>query len=335
MTGAFEGLELVCPSCRGPVKATPEAFTCSRCGVSYPVVAGIPDFRVVPDPWIDLEADRAKGIRLERETEGQDFEAVVRAYWAMTPDTPREAAERFISHVLGAERRSREWLDSITGPTDHRHPARWLDIGCGTADLAVAAWPGAEVVGIDVAFRWLVVARRRLVASGVPVRLVCCNAEALPFPDASFDRALSLGMIEHATSSQAALRESRRVLRSGATLQVRTVNRYSLLAEPHVGVWGTGWLPRRWADRYVRWRTGQGYLHHDPLSAGRLARELRQAGFRAVGVESAAVLPSERKRLGRSLARLIPAYEFVRRSRILGRVIRAIAPLLEGHGVAA
>lgn len=335
MTGTFEGLELVCPRCRGTVEAAPGEFTCSRCGGTYPVVAGIPDFRVAPDPWIDLEADRAKGIRLERETEGQEFEAVVRAYWAMTPDTPRGSAERFIARVLGAEQRSREWLDTITGPADPRHPARWLDIGCGTADLAVAAWPGAEVVGIDVAFRWLVVARRRLAARGVPIRLVCCNAEALPFPDASFDRALSLGMIEHATSSQGTLQESRRVLRNGGMLHVRTVNRYSLLAEPHVGVWGAGWLPRRWADRYVRWRTGQRYLHHNPLSAGRLARELRHAGFCPVGVESARVLPSERKRLGRSLARLVPAYEFVRRSRILGRAVRAVAPLLEGSGVAA
>lgn len=335
MSGGFEDLELVCPRCRRAVEAAPEAFTCARCGALYPVVAGIPDFRVAPDPWIGLEADRAKGIRLERETEGLEFEAVVRAYWAMTPDTPRESAERFIAHVLDAERRSREWLDRIGGPPNRSLPPRWLDLGCGTADLAVAAWPGAEVVGIDVAFRWLVVARRRLAAGGVPIRLVCCNAEALPFPDASFDRALSLGMIEHAASSRAVLRESRRVLRLGGTLQLRTVNRFSLLPEPHVGVRGAGWLPRRWADRYVRWRTGQGYLHHAPLSPGRLEREIRDAGFSAVRVESARLLPSERRRLGKPLARLAPAYELVRRSPILGRAIRAVAPLLEGSGVAA
>lgn len=293
------------------------------------MVSGIPDFRIAPDPWIEPEADRAKGLQLERETQGQGFETMVRAYWAMTPDTPPELAERFITHVLGAERRSREWLDTVVGRPGSGSSGRWLDIGCGTADLAAAAWPGAEVVGVDVAFRWLLVARRRLAEKGIPVRLICCNAEALPFPDATFDQALSLGTLEHCRDLQSVLSETRRVLAPGGSLHVRTVNRYSVLPEPHAGIWGLGWVPRRWADSYAHWSTGKRYLHHWPKSAAELRRGLARAGFTEACVEAAPMLEEESKRLSRSLRRAVSAYQGLRRAPVSAVACRWFAPLLE------
>ncbi len=332
MTNTAEGLELVCPRCRGSVSAAPEAFSCLRCDQTYPIVAGIPDFRVAPDPWIDLEADRAKGVQLECETEGLDFEAMVRAYWAMTPDTPHALAAKFVAHVLGAEQRSGEWLDSIAEPAPSGKPARcWLDIGCGTADLASAAWPAAEVVGIDVAFRWLVVARRRLLEKRVPVRLVCCNAEALPFSDATFDRALSLGTLEHCRDLGSVVREARRVLAPGGSLHVRTVNRYSMLPEPHVGVWGVGFLPRRWADRYAQQVTGRRYLQHWPRSARELRQALKRGGFADVRVDAARLLSQEAKRLAPALQPAVSAYERLRHAPLSAVACRWFAPLLEAE----
>jgi len=70
---------------------TPEAFVCSRCSIRYPVVAGIPDYRIAPDPWIDAEADR-----------------MLQTYWTMTQGKPRQQAERCMTHVMRAERRSRQ-----------------------------------------------------------------------------------------------------------------------------------------------------------------------------------------------------------------------------------
>ena len=329
MTGTYGGLELVCPRCRGAVEAAVEAFRCPPCGATYPVLAGIPDFRIAPDPWITPEADRAKALRLEQETSGQGFERMVRAYWAMTPDTPLPLAQRFTAHVLGAEQRSRDWLRAIGRPAPGRPTRRWLDIGCGTADLAAAAWPGTEVVGIDVAFRWLMVARRRLIERGVPVRLVCCNAEALPFADATFDQALSLGTLEHCDDLNAALGEARRVLAPGGHLHVRTVNRYSALPDPHTGIWGVGWVPRRWADGYARWTSGKRYLYHQPRSARELRRALERTGFAAARVEAAAVLDEEAKRLSPPLRRAAVVYEGLRRAPLAAVACRWFAPLLE------
>lgn len=329
----WTGITFVCPRCRGALTGRAEAYWCAPCAVVYPIVSGIADFRTTPDPWISLEDDREKGIRLERETAGQSFEAMVRAYWAMTPGTPTAFAERFTDHVRGAEVRAHEWLELIARSTSGRNTAGpWIDLGCGTAELAVAAGSGVRVVGIDVAFRWLVVARRRLLERGIAPLLVCCNAEALPFPNATFALALSLGMLEHCQSAGLVLHEGRRVLVPGAALHLRTLNRFTLLREPHVGVWGVGWMPRRLADRYVRWRSGERYLHHWPKGPGEIRRAMRGAGFGEVRVSAAPMLAADTGRLPGALRRVLPLYERLRSLPGAGALIGAVAPLLEVSG---
>lgn len=326
-------VRLVCPRCRSELVEGETSLRCAGCAAVYPVVAGIPDLRVAPDPWIGLDADREKALRLDEACEGADLEEAVRTYWRLTPSTPPEQAERFIRHVLRARERSREWLDrtvdegAVVGP--------WLDVGCGTADLAAAAGGSTPVVGIDVALRWLVVARLRLEREGIPAYLVCANAERLPFQEGAFQRVVSLGLLEHCADRPAVFREVRRVLRDGGQLRFRTANRFSVLPEPHVGVRGVGLLPKRWADPYVRWRTGHRYLHHSPAGPRELGRDLRKAGFSEARVEAAVLLPAELEALGPGARRLGPVYERVRSTPVARLALRWIAPLLEGRGVAA
>jgi SAM-dependent methyltransferase len=276
-----------------------------------------------------LNEDREKALRLEALTAGMGFEDSVRTYWEITPGTPRTLAARFTDHVLGAEQRTREWLAELPAPA--RLPAGpWLDLGCGTGDLAAAA-RGVPVVGIDVALRWLVIARKRLDFESSS-RLVCCNAERLPFPDRSFARALSLGMLEHCSAEKPVLREAARVLRSGGTFHTRTANRFTLLPEPHVGVWGVGLLPRRWADSYVRMRSGSRYLHHRPLSQWELKTGLRDAGLAEVGGAPARLLAADRERLGRLGQPAGSIYTALRHRRTTRNALGSISPLLEAWG---
>jgi ubiquinone/menaquinone biosynthesis C-methylase UbiE/uncharacterized protein YbaR (Trm112 family) len=324
---AAAGLALVCPRCRGPLGRDDEGYRCAACAQRYPVVAGVPDCRVLPDPWISIPDDRAKARRVEALTTGADFPAAVRAYWDITPETPDERKEHFIRAVLDGERLAGEWLDGIAAAA---HPGdRWLDLGCGTGNLLAAADArGIDAVGLDIALRWLVVARRRpsLLAGA---RLVCGDASHLPFEDGAFAAVTALGVLEHCDDLPAALREVARVLRPGGRFLVRTVNRFSLLPEPHVGLWGAGYLPRRWADRYVRWRTGLRYLHHYPRSGGAIARAMRRAGLRPVRVNAARTLAPDRERLGALGRRAIPFYERARALPALRRAVRLVAPLLE------
>ena len=333
MTAQHVSLGFVCPRCRGELAGQPDAFSCTRCHARYPVVLGIADFRVAPDPWIGLEDDRDKARRLEERSRGASLEAMVRTYWSMTPGTPVDQAARFVHHVLTADARSREWFDRLAS-SGAQPSGPWLDVGTGPGDFAcVTAEHGLRAVGIDVAMRWLVVARRRAELAGVTVDFVCCNAEHLPFAAATFARVASIGTIEHGRDADAALGEARRVLRAGGDVRLRTVNRFTILSEPHVGIWGVGFVPRRLADRYVRWRGGQGYEHHRPLSSRELRRGMTRAGFGSVRVDSAPLLATERARRGVPWA--AASYERARHVPLVRSALRLTAPLIEASGVAA
>jgi SAM-dependent methyltransferase len=67
-----------------------------------------------------------------------------------------------------------------------------IELGCGTA--YVSAWMarrGASVVGIDNSENQLETARRLAAEHGVDVELIHGNAEEVPYPDSSFDFAIS------------------------------------------------------------------------------------------------------------------------------------------------
>lgn len=297
----------------------------------FPELFGIADFRLEPDPWIALADDREKARQLLASTTDASFEDTVRAYWAMTPSTPVALASRFIDSVLSAERRSREWL----ALPEHRavvttSSAPVLDLGCGTGELlAVLAQAGVPAIGVDIAMRWLVQARRRDMLRNGEQLLVCCNAEHLPFADASIGAVVSLGMLEHCASPDPIFREARRVVEPGGMLHVRTVNRFGVLPEPHVGIWGVGFVPRRYADAFVRLRSGQRYVHHRPLSAGEVRRALAGAGFLATQVTAAAMLSSDVQRLPLRLRPLAGLYSRLRSLPVIGRAMSLVAPLLD------
>jgi len=99
-----------------------------------------------------------------------------------------------------------------------------LDLGCGAGfDTFVAAQRvGLEgrVVGIDLSPEMIAVAQAGQAEAGFP-QVEFCEApvEALPFLDASFDIAISNGVLNLVPDKPAALREILRVLRPGGRLQ--------------------------------------------------------------------------------------------------------------------
>jgi SAM-dependent methyltransferase len=99
-----------------------------------------------------------------------------------------------------------------------------LDLGCGAGfDAFVAAsavGPTGRVAGVDLSLEMLAVAESGRAAAGLSnVEFRQADVEALPFPDASFDVALSNGVLNLIPDKPAALREVFRVLRPGGQLQ--------------------------------------------------------------------------------------------------------------------
>lgn len=99
-----------------------------------------------------------------------------------------------------------------------------LDLGCGAGfDAYVAAMavgPTGRVVGVDLSPEMLAVAERGRAAAGLSnIEFRQADVEALPFSDASFDVALSNGVLNLIPDKPAALREVFRVLKPGGRLQ--------------------------------------------------------------------------------------------------------------------
>lgn len=300
-------------------------YACSPCGRLYPVVQGIPDFRVWPDPYIAAEDDWAKGARVRAES-GGTFASMLETYWRLTPDVPASMAARFVRYGLvgaarGASRLARvaEVRGAPLGAAD-----TLLDLGCGTGGLAVAAASRAgAVVGVDIAARWLVVAQAQVTEAGAEnVLLVCACAEHLPFPDGAFDVVVANDVLEHAQDQPGLLREARRVLPLGGLLLLSTQNRWSLRGEPHVRVWGVGFLPRRWMAPYVRLAKRVPYRFIRLVSPPELDRLLRAAGLHVVqrllprvGPAELEGLPAGERRLAAAYARLslLPAARWLLR----------------------
>jgi ubiquinone/menaquinone biosynthesis C-methylase UbiE/uncharacterized protein YbaR (Trm112 family) len=270
---------LRCPACKGVLSPSPEKLVCLHCQRAFPIVMGIPDLRVYEDPLIPRDDDYRKGEKIQAAAEHLGFADLVRYYWSLPtyPPTPPDLSERFMRHVLSDEQRIEAYKCEIG------RGESFLDIGCGTAALVkVARQSFAFAVGCDVAFRWLLIARKRLHEAGVKPNLVCCCADYLPFAEGFFDSVAAVSLLEHISEPAATIREMRRVAKPDGRIFVWTANRFSLAPEPHVRVWGVGFLPRRWMPAYVRWRRGMVYDKKRLLSWFELRKLLKRAGLHPI-----------------------------------------------------
>ena len=104
-----------------------------------------------------------------------------------------------------------------------------LDIAGGTGDLARAfasrAGPTGRVVLTDINEAMLRTGRDRLLDQGLVLPTAACDAEHLPFADASFDLVSVAFGLRNMTHKEAALAEMCRVLRPGGRLLVLEFSR--------------------------------------------------------------------------------------------------------------
>ena len=101
-----------------------------------------------------------------------------------------------------------------------------LDVGCGDGRFlaGIARMPNCprRLVGADISARILETARRWAERDGFKVELTRANMERLPFADASFDRVLTVQVIEHLLDPDTGVRELARVLRPEGRLILST-----------------------------------------------------------------------------------------------------------------
>jgi SAM-dependent methyltransferase len=328
---------LCCPTCKSDVVKTAAAYTCLQCGARYPIIAGIADFRVYADPYIDLQADREKALRVaaHADAHGLDFAGVVSYYYDITPEvTPDQRAHFTAHHVHGVERgngllqRAREYR------LFYKSTDIILEIGCGTSGLiAAAAQAGHHVIGVDVAFRWLFIGKYRLRELKIDALLIAACADFLPFKAGQFDGVIAENVIEHTPDAARVLREAARVLRADGRFIGRTVNRYAPAPEPYVNLWGVGLLPYRWQKAYIRALKGRDVRYAIRLlSWFGVRRALKQAGLAHWRVRAARMADGDMAHMSGRMRTLFRWYDtVVRRAGVLRGALTLFAPFLDIH----
>lgn len=114
----------------------------------------------------------------------------------------------------------RDFINWLAPPKASR-PFRLLDVAGGTGDIALryagATSDNATAVICDISPEMLDVGQRRINDAGLAHRIECVegNAEALPFPDRSFDAYTIAFGIRNVTNIDKALAEAHRVLKTG------------------------------------------------------------------------------------------------------------------------
>lgn len=161
------------------------------------------------------------------------------------------AARRDVERFRGrAEGYDRSFLQSRFFEPVHRAlcralrpsaAARVLDVGCGTGRLTLAlAGQSGLAVGVDPAPEMVVKAVEKKSASSASFAVA--EAEALPFPDASFEGATASFTLHHWRDPERGLREVARVLRPGSRFALAEVEApgplrwfLRLIRSPHAG----------------------------------------------------------------------------------------------------
>ena len=118
----------------------------------------------------------------------------------------------------------RAWKAYTVNVANVREGSRVLDLAGGTGDLARAfakkVGTGGTVVHTDINEAMLRTGRDRLLDEGLVLPTVTCDAERLPFADATFDVVSVAFGLRNMTHKERALAEMARVLKDGGRLLV-------------------------------------------------------------------------------------------------------------------
>lgn len=139
-----------------------------------------------------------------------------------------------------------------------------LDAGSGNGGTCISfAEAGAEVFGIEVKNDLVEIARSFAESRKTKTEFILYDKKTIPFPDNTFDAALSISVLEHVTDPVNYLGEILRVLKPNGQLYLAFPNRL-WPRETHTLLFGITYLPYKIAEKVAR------LFKRNPLSENNL-----------------------------------------------------------------
>jgi SAM-dependent methyltransferase len=321
-------IEFACPICKGPLQQESGGYVCARDQRVYHATLGIPDFRVWPDGLFESEIEHAWTERLVAEYSNASFSELVDFYASLTPAVPPDIVAKRRIHILSAVVRAQTSLAELQQITALPRQGQFLEIGCGTGGFLVAAGQVfRRVVGLDISMPRSVLAKKQIEETGREALVICASAEFLPFVNDSFHIVVGSDVIEHVHEQLEVMREAHRVLIPGGALFLATPNRWSLTPEPHVNLWGVGFLPKAWRARYVRLVRKVSYQNISLLNWFEIRRLVAKTPFDRWHIV-APTLPSEHTARLPAWARCaVPIYHALKERLLLKWLVYFFGPL--------
>ncbi|NOY17527.1 MAG: methyltransferase domain-containing protein [Gammaproteobacteria bacterium] len=318
----------ICPVCRAKVDRMGEGYHCSACDMIYPVLFGIPDFRIRPDRYLTLEQEREKAGKLYEFGKTATFSELLDFYYTITDDVPAELAVRYKAYINNAPR-----LAALTVKDLDLSPDKdvLLDVGCGAGGMLIAATGQCRaVIGVDIALRWLVICKKRLAESGIDAMLVCADAEALPFEYGKMTKIVAGDVIEHVYDPVHLLEVCEQHLMPAGQLWVSASNRYCLGPNALTRIWWIGFFPRPMRTRLLKRLRGVDSLRYINLVSpgylkqllGKTGLQVVRAGPRQVALVQGCDYPFQDRVL-------IYIYQLILKSRLLSHALMWIGPAFE------
>ena len=325
-------LGVCCPRCLEALSVdSATQLRCTQCSATYAVPFGIPDLRTGEDPYLSRADDLAAATALAARAPSVDFRSLLASYYATNDKVPSQQVAMFTHGTMAAGDRAAASLTAW-----QRQDARVcdpladgaiiIDIGCGTAPLAIAAAQrGFRAIGVDVGLRWLVLAQKRAQEAGVDVPLVCGNVEVLPFRNASVARVAGESILENAADPDQAAHELARVLRRGGRLWLTTPNKRSLGPDPHLGVIAGGWWPESWLKRHAA-RAGKVFPQRTLFTSADLRQLLTMTDFKEIAIELPDISAAQAASQSLPIRGAIAGYHVMKRLPLAASLLRAVAP---------
>ena len=209
----------------------------------------------------------------------EDLKTRVHDFWQANPCGAKfaevEIGSREFFKEIERHRYETEWHIPLVARFEEWRDRDVLEVGCGLGTDAVSfARAGARYTGVDLTEASIELVRRRFDYENLDGALRTADAEALPFPEASFDLVYSHGVLHHTPDTARAINEVHRVLRPGGTAMVMLYHKSSY--NYYVNIMTL----RRMGVRLLGFRWGPSLVHRLTGEDEKRLRELRQAYLR-------------------------------------------------------